>query len=42
MRALLDNGAVVHDENQIRIANRGQPVGDDEAGAALHQLVHRR
>ena len=41
MGALLDHGAVLHDENEIRIADRGQPMGDDEARSALHQLVHR-
>ena len=38
--SLLDDVSVFHDENQIRITNRGQPVGDDEACSALHQVIH--
>ena len=40
MGALLDNVAVPHDEDQIRIADGRKTVGDDKAGAALHQAVH--
>ena len=40
MVALLDDVSVFHDENQIRIADGGQPVGDDEACSALHQVIH--
>ena len=38
--ALLHNVAVPHDENQIRVLNGGEAVGDDEAGAAFHQIGH--
>ena len=40
MPALLDDVAVADDQDQIGVANSAQPVGDDEAGLALHQLVH--
>ena len=30
MVALLDDISVLHDKNQIRITNRGQPVGDED------------
>ena len=40
MVALLDDISVLHDKNQIRIANRRQPMGDDEACSALHQVIH--
>ena len=42
MSALLDDVAVFHDEDQVRIADGGEPVGDDEAGLSAHQLPHRR
>ena len=37
---LFDDIAVLHYQNQVGIPNRGQPMGDDKAGAALHQIVH--
>ena len=40
MVALLDDISVLHDKNQIRIANRRQPMGDDKARSALHQVIH--
>ena len=40
MLALLDYIAVAEDQDQISIANSAQPMSDDEAGFALHQLVH--
>ena len=40
MVALLDDISVLHDKNQIRIANRGQPMGNDKACSALHQVIH--
>lgn len=40
MAALLRNPPVLDDEDAVRILNRAEPVGDDEAGAALHQRFH--
>lgn len=40
MPALLDDIAVADDQDQIGVANSAQAVSDDEAGLALHQLVH--
>ena len=40
MSALLDDVAVFHDEDQVRIADGGEPVGDDEAGPSFHQVIH--
>ena len=40
MIALFHDVSVVHDENQVGVADCGQPVGDDKAGAVLHQLIH--
>ncbi len=34
--AVLDNRSVVHHQNQVGATNRREPMGDDEAGAALH------
>jgi hypothetical protein len=36
MPAALDNTAVLHHTNQIRIPNRTQPVGNDDGGTAVH------
>ena len=33
--ALLDDLTVLHDENNVRFANGGEPVGDNKAGASL-------
>ncbi len=41
MLALLHDVAVVHHQDQVGVADGGQAMGDDEAGAALHQGVHR-
>ena len=38
---LLDDVAVLHDENHIRLADGGQAVGHDEAGPGLHHSVER-
>ena len=40
MVALLDDISVLHDKNQIRITNRGQPMGNDKACSTLHQVIH--
>ncbi len=37
--ALLDDLAVAHHQNQVRIADGAQPVGHHKAGAALHELI---
>ena len=37
--SLLHDVAVPHDQNGIRVPDGGQPVGHDEAGAALHHLL---
>ena len=41
MVALLDDRALVHDEDRVGVADRREPVGDHERGAALHQPGHR-
>src|SRR5699024_4841175 len=38
--ALLDDVAVAHDQDGVGVPDGGQPVGDDKAGAAAHQVVH--
>ena len=35
--SLLDDIAVLHDENDIGFADGGEAVGDNETGSALHQ-----
>ena len=39
MAALLGNAAVLHHQNTVGGADGGEPVGNDEGGAALAQLV---
>ena len=41
MGALLDDRAVLHHQDQVGVADRGQPVGDDEAGPVRAQRGHR-
>ena len=38
VRATLDDPPVVHDEDQIRVLDRGDPVGDNEDRAVVAQL----
>ena len=38
--ATLDNPTMLHDHDGLGIVNRGQTVGDDKDGTALHQTVH--
>ena len=38
MSALFHNIPVVHHQNKIRVLDRGESVGDDEAGFACHQI----
>lgn len=40
MAAHFDNGAFVHDEDDLGFADGGEAVGYDEAGAVLHEAVH--
>jgi len=40
MLALFNDVAVADDQDQVSVANSAQAVGDDEAGFALHQLIH--
>ena len=42
MRAMFDDSAVVDRKDHIRRANRGQPVGNGDRGAVLHQGLQRR
>ena len=42
MRALFDDVAVIHDEDVLRMADGGEPMGDDKARPPLHQPLHRR
>ena len=37
--ALLDDAALIHDQDAVGGADRGEAVGDDEGGAPLHQPV---
>src|SRR6266496_2971292 len=39
--SLLDDTAVVHNKNQVRIPNGGEPVGYDKICPSLHQFAHR-
>lgn len=41
MRGLLDDLAVSDDDDLVCIADRGEAVGDNEAGAALHEAQQR-
>ena len=38
--ALLDNISVFHHENQIRITDSGQAMGNNKGGPAFHEFVH--
>ena len=38
MRALLDDAALVEDDDAVGAAHRREAVGDDERRAALHQV----
>ncbi len=40
MRAGFNEPALVDDEDFAGVANGGEAVGDDEAGALLHEAVH--
>ena len=41
MAALLDDAALVHDDDAVRVADGREPVCDDKAGPALAQPRHR-
>lgn len=40
MAALLNNASMVHDYDDIRLANGGEAVGNHKACSALHQVCH--
>ena len=40
MGSSLDDAAVLEHQDHVGIADRRQPVGDDERRAAAHQLAH--
>ena len=40
MSPLLHNVAVIQHQNEVGVHDGAEPVGDDEAGSPLHQLVH--
>ena len=39
MGATLDNAAVLHDAYQVGVLDGAQAMGDDQCGAAMHELV---
>ena len=39
MGALFNDMALVHHQNDVGVLDGGEPVGDDKAGAALHQRL---
>jgi hypothetical protein len=39
--SLLNRPSILHHNNQIGIAHRGQPVGNDDCGTALPQPPER-
>ena len=41
MRALLDDAAVLEHDDQVGIADRREPVRDDERGSVLEQQMQR-
>jgi hypothetical protein len=41
VRALLDDSAVLHHQDDVGTADRRQPVANDEGRPAVHQLDHR-
>src|SRR5690606_9687483 len=41
MAATLDDLPLIHYQNQIRLLDGSQTVGDDESGTSLHDLIQR-
>ena len=41
MLTLFSNHAVFHHQNDVRVADRGQAMGDDKTGAVRSQRGHR-
>lgn len=39
--AFLDYTTLIHDKDEIRITNRRETMGNNEAGSVLHQRIHR-
>ena len=42
MVAPLHDASLFHHQNLVGAADGGEPVGDDEGGAPLHQLIQSR
>ena len=40
MGTALDDASLFHDHDAVRVLDRGEPVGNHEAGASVHQGVH--
>ena len=40
MAALFDDIAVLHKQDDVRIPDGGEPVGNNETGPSVHQLFH--
>ena len=38
---LFDDAAMIHDKDQVRVSNSREPVGNNKACSAFHQLAHR-
>ena len=41
MASLFDDPPTIHDQDAVGRQHRGEPMGDDECGAALHHVVER-
>jgi len=41
VRTVLDDRTLVHNQDEVGVTDRGEPVRDHEAGTALHQAAHR-
>ena len=40
MAALFNNITVLHKQDDVRIPDGGEPVGDDKAGSPAHKRLH--
>jgi hypothetical protein len=40
MGSLLDDAAMIHDQDHLRVPDRRESVGDYETGSTLHKLAH--
>jgi len=41
MGTTLDDGTAIHDQDQVSVFDGGQAMGNNERGAAFHDLVQR-